>query len=407
MNEEITVKVHSYGPDRPLALVYIDPVSRKKKARSAGTYDQKKAERMAGELEKELRAGRSVAPSRATWSEFRERYRAIKLATMADAGESAEVSLDRLERDLDPDRPSRLTAAVMADFQAKLRKGGMKETTIARHLRHIKAALRWAAAQGMIPAAPKIELPKRQRGQKLMKSRPITAEEFERMLGAVPKVRRHDAPDWDRYLTGLWLSGLRLEESVILSWDEEAPFSVDLSGKHPRFRILGQAQKSGRDELVPMTPDFAEFLLATPDQERHGPVFPLVTHRGKVPFADRQAGRIVSQIGEKAGVVVNKTEGKKTEGREAKCKFATAHDLRRAFGTRWARRVMPAVLQRLMRHAGIQTTMAYYVDLDADELAAELWSKHPSPEAGNTFGNIGPRESNERRKAIATTPIQD
>ena len=44
MNDEITVKVHSYGPKRPLALVYIDPVSRKKKAKSAGTYDEGKAE---------------------------------------------------------------------------------------------------------------------------------------------------------------------------------------------------------------------------------------------------------------------------------------------------------------------------------------------------------------------------
>jgi hypothetical protein len=59
MNDEITVKVHSYGPKRPLALVYIDPVSRKKKAKSAETYDLRTAERLAGELEKQLRAGRS------------------------------------------------------------------------------------------------------------------------------------------------------------------------------------------------------------------------------------------------------------------------------------------------------------------------------------------------------------
>jgi integrase len=222
-------------------------------------------------------------------------------------------------------------------------------------------------------------------------------EEFERMLAAVRKVRSHDARDWKRYLTGLWLSGLRLEESLILSWDEEAPFSVDLSGKHPRFRILGEAQKSGRDELLPMTPDFAEFLLATSKRKRHGPVFPLLTHRGKVPFVDRQVGRVVSRIGEKAGVVVSKAEGK----------FASAHDLRRAFGTRWARRVMPAVLQRLMRHASIQTTMGYYVDLDADELAAELWSKHPTTGVGNTFGNNGPTDVEKGIRLPAASPCPD
>jgi hypothetical protein len=54
-------------------------------------------------------------------------------------------------------------------------------------------------------------------------------------------------------------------------------------------------------------------------------------------------------------------------------KFASAHDFRRAFGTRWARKLKPATLQLLMRHATIQTTMKYYVEIDADDVAAELW----------------------------------
>ena len=56
-------------------------------------------------------------------------------------------------------------------------------------------------------------------------------------------------------------------------------------------------------------------------------------------------------------------------------KFATAHDLRRAFGTRWAKKVMPAVLQRLMRHQSIGTTMKFYVGIEADDVAADLWAK--------------------------------
>ncbi len=74
------------------------------------------------------------------------------------------------------------------------------------------------------------------------------------------------------------------------------------------------------------------------------------------------AGRIVTTLGKKAGVVVNKEAGK----------FASAHDLRRAFGTRWARLVKPAVLMVLMRHESIETTLSYYVDLDADDIADEL-----------------------------------
>ena len=60
-----------------------------------------------------------------------------------------------------------------------------------------------------------------------------------------------------------------------------------------------------------------------------------------------------------------------------------------------ARRVMPAVLQRLMRHGNIQTTMGYYLALDADEVAAGLWADYEPN--GNKPGNT------EREEAPAAT----
>lgn len=53
------------------------------------------------------------------------------------------------------------------------------------------------------------------------------------MVKMVPQVRPHDAVAWQHYLQGHWLSGLRLEESLILSWDEDAPISIDLAGAVP------------------------------------------------------------------------------------------------------------------------------------------------------------------------------
>ncbi len=201
-----------------------------------------------------------------------------------------------------------------------------------------------------------------------MKGRPITTEEFERMLDVVPEVRPDDSHVWGRYLRGLWLSGLRRGESLILSWDDDTDVAVDLSGKHPRFRIFAEGQKRHQDELLPMTPDFAEWLLATPEELQTGLVFPL-------PVNADAAGRIVSNIGRRAKVVVDKATGK----------FATTHDLRRSFGTRWAARVKPATLQKLMRHADIKTTMDYYVRQDADDIADELWASHHGQ--GNSLGN--------------------
>ena len=56
------------------------------------------------------------------------------------------VALDHLQRLVNPDRLAKLTPQVMSRFQAEARKEGMKATTLARHLRHIKACLRWGRA---------------------------------------------------------------------------------------------------------------------------------------------------------------------------------------------------------------------------------------------------------------------
>ena len=53
---------------------------------------------------------------------------------------------------------------------------------------------------------------------------------------------------------------------------------------------------------------------------------------------------------------------------------------------------MPAVLQRLMRHEDIQTTMTYYADLDAESTADAVWSAF-----ANTFANSGQAEEKRRQ----------
>ncbi|MDP7303992.1 MAG: tyrosine-type recombinase/integrase, partial [Pirellulaceae bacterium] len=59
-----------------------------------------------------------------------------------------------------------------------------------------------------------------------------------------------------------------------------------------------------------------------------------------------------------------------------KVKYASAHDLRRSFGERWSSRVMPNVLQELMRHENYATTMRYYIGQKAKRAAAILWEAH-------------------------------
>ena len=261
------------------------------------------------------------------------------------------------------------------------------ETTIRTFLKHLRAALSWAVEVGMLRELPKVTYQNRTRKSLAMKGRPITAEEFDRMIELVPAVRPQDAVAWTRLLHGLWLSGLRLGESLRLSWDADEPFCVDLRGRHPHFRILAEGQKAKRDELLPMTPDFADWLLRTPEGEREGPVFPVEVNRDA-------ATRIISKIGQKAGVVVDK----------ASDKFATAHDLRRSFGTRWSNRVKPATLQKLMRHADIKTTMDFYVRHDADDIAADLWSQHAGNISGNTQVGVTVADLNPGHQPATCTP---
>ncbi len=111
------------------------------------------------------------------------------------------------------------------------------------------------------------------------------------------------------------------------------------------------------------------------------------------PISASNVGRIVRKIGERAGVVVN---------RDAE-NFAGAHDLRRSFGTRWALRVRPATLQKLMRHTDIKTTMTFYVTLATDDVAAELRGQH-QPVVGTFVGTCSnPVETDELAKPQETT----
>jgi integrase len=254
----------------------------------------------------------------------------------------------------------------------------------------------WAKDMGLIRETPKIRPPRTPKGDKVMKGRPVTTEEYERMLMMVeaaltpnlpekPKKRKGGpkpkAPDaetvaaWQRLLTGLWWSGLRLSEALRLSWELSDPVAVVMQpGYRPVFQFRAGGQKSGKAELCPMAPEFAEWLELIPEAERTGRVFKLPTKSFST------AGKTITAIGAKAGVIVDEASGK----------TASAHDFRRAFGTRWAKRVMPAVLRRLMRHASVQTTLLYYVDQEADDVAEDVWKAYQDAKS-NTSGNSRPK----------------
>ena len=60
---------------------------------------------------------------------------------------------------------------------------------------------------------------------------------------------------------------------------------------------------------------------------------------------------------------------------------------------------MPAELRELMWHESVETTMKYYVGVNADVTAQKLWA-----DQSNTFGNSGPKQGKQQRAETWKTP---
>ncbi len=180
----------------------------------------------------------------------------------------------------------------MSKFAAECRKEGMKDTTLAHHLRHIKAALRWAAKLGLMSKAPAIEMPKRAKGQSQARSRAITTEEYERVILAIPKARPHRCGPMGTVRHRVVAVGLRRSEALDLTWDAGRRVLCPPGERRPVFIIRAEGQKSGKAETCPMAPDFGAWLLAVPEAERVGKVFRLI-EQGGLPMHEHRVGRIV------------------------------------------------------------------------------------------------------------------
>jgi integrase len=207
-------------------------------------------------------------------------------------------------------------------------------------------------------------------------------------FGLTPKSKRGlvvgepAAESWNHLLNGLWWSGLRLGESLSLSWDVPDTIRIDVTGRYLMLRIGAENEKGNRDRLYPVAPQFADMILEVPATDRTGHFFRSLGKRGRVLKCDA-VGKVASKIVKRANIMVDPDGGQP--------KFASAHDLRRSFGLRWSGLVMPAKLKELMRHESIATTMNYYVGRNAETTAAALYEaigrRSESQSEGDTLGD--------------------
>jgi site-specific recombinase XerD len=271
-NERPQIKLTRRSGSRNFVMRFDNPATGEFEQRSTGTSNKKEAQRILGELRGELSNGRYQRDSTISWENFRQRYDTEVLAGLAKMTvKKADTTLDMVESILKPKKLAELTADRISTFIAKLRDGKRSETTIAGYLAHLRAALNWAVSVDFLAVAPKIKKPKRAKDNKKPKGRAPTTEEFQKIVNAVSEIVGEErAPTWRHLIEGLWWSGLRLGEALELSWDRDDKLRPVLSQERPLLRIPAELEKGHLDRLIPLAPEFSEFLLKTPGAERVG-----------------------------------------------------------------------------------------------------------------------------------------
>lgn len=354
-------------------LRWNDPRTQRRCQKTIDAKNRKDAYKAAGKLAEELADNggtlKGESKERPTWDQFCQRYKANYL-THTSATNRAKwrkvaeaVDTEFKDRRIGMPMLADITAEFLECVESSMHSAGNKPSTVKSKMDTLVSGLNWAVSLGLIP--PIVRQRERGRVEQIeseMRGRPLTGEELDRLLlqpKTITKIADH-AASWEHLIRGLYLSGLRISEALRLHESRrDCHRPIGLDTKRPAIAFLS-SQKNRRDQVVAITPDFAEFLRASKpvDGWYFNPAGP--KGRYKTPGS---VSHLISEMGAKAKIVVEAGET------PADARYATAHDLRRTFARRWASRVMPPILQHLMRHASYETTKKFYVGSSADSAA--------------------------------------
>jgi integrase len=307
-------------PNRPLrrsdrngyTLKFYCPLRQQRVRRNCGTRDQREARRILRECRERLLNGEYVASGGAitaehersapppfppanvaaqdgpSWQECYERYRQNRAARIRE--KSLVDSLSRLqlaetifearrkEQGLPEGLPVRecMTLASLEYLQDRLLAGdesrldSRSPNTVNSILGAVLAFAKYCSDHEWIVRVPPIS---KLDVDEVMKGRPVTGEEFERMLAAVPDVvGPQSAASWEWTLRVLWESSFRVGDLMDFSWDDERrihPVWPTLKGQHATI-VVPPAQKNGRAQVIPMLPGLRQVLETVAKPSRTG-----------------------------------------------------------------------------------------------------------------------------------------
>ena len=327
---------------------------------------------------------RVVASSKSAWTAWQMGTSHQRDTTQRDSASRLDIATrilrpQRLCDVADREALTRLQSELLAGAESRYGRPRSRHS-VKSMMATVYAALHWAETQGWLQAVPRIQLVKTAKVRS-MKGRPVTAEEFERLLDKTATITGNDiAESWRFLLRGLWDSGLRLEELLSVSWDDPNCIMPVWHGhRFPVLHVPAALQKNDTDEEIPLLPWFDALLRSVPHDDRCGWVFNPVSLQGRIGRSAKPGrlnpdwcGKIITRIGRAANVVVH--PGDPAIGRPAK--FCSAHDLRRSCAERLVDAGVPErEVQRVMRHASFETTRRYYSAGTVQRSAAVLNKK--------------------------------
>jgi len=304
-------------PNRPLqvsdrngyVLKFYCPIRRKRIRRNCGTRDRREARRILRECQERLLNGTYVASGGAItseeqshdplpkatagssamgWQEACERYRLHKQVRVRK--KSLDDALSRIniaERIFEGYRQDRglpeglavsdaMTLDQLEYLQDRLLAGDecrydqRSPNTVNSMMAAVMAFVRFCQKHGWINAVPPVE---KLDTDDVMKGRPITGEEFDRMIEATSAVvGTLSAPSWQFALRILWESGFRVGDLMDFSWEDERhihPVWATRRDMHSTI-IVPSTQKNGRHQEIPMQPGLQALLEAVPEKDRTG-----------------------------------------------------------------------------------------------------------------------------------------
>ena len=300
-------------PNRPLrasdrngyVLKFYCPLQQTRIRKNCGTRDRREARRIQRECRERLlngeyaasggviTAGQPQAARRTTktaepgqgmsWESARERYRQHRAARGRKA--SLVHSLSRIdlacrifENELLPhpegelmladcmtlDRFEYLQEQLLAGAESRFDR--RSPNTVNSTIGAVMAFARFCQKHSWIPVVPDVQ---KLEVEEVMKGRPVTCEEFERMLAVTPDVvGPNSAPSWQFALRVLWETGFRIGDLMDFHWKDEQ--HIHSKWKALPTLVIPSSQKNRKLQEIPLLPGLAKLLDAVPDKDRTG-----------------------------------------------------------------------------------------------------------------------------------------